>query len=471
MKKLTIVLMILVLMFCSALPVSAAQTASVAITPNTPTAHAGSSVTFTVTVTGVTAAKSIGIIPQYDSNVFELVSGQWLLTGAALSDFSGGTATIAYTSEQAFNQNVFYFILKVKNGAALNTTSVSASVSIKNGDETIACYVHAGAVTISCPHNYSQWTSTGDSSHSRTCSLCGNDETLNHAFANACDTSCDDCGYTRTITHTYQTTWSSDANKHWHECSVCKAPTDSANHTPGAAATETTPQVCTVCDYVIQGALGHIHKPKGDWLNNAASHWRECSECEDFADFTAHDYDNDCDTDCSVCGYERTTTHTYDDKWTCDKSGHWHACTVCGEKDSEADHVPGPESTEDTPQTCTVCSYEIAPAKGHTHTYEGDWSHDANNHWQLCSCNTASDHVPHDWDKGTVTKEPTSKESGEKVYTCTTCKCQKSVQFEVAADNGGSWFSAISLVIGIVLGACVGAAAVLLLKKKQPVAK
>ena len=56
--------------------------------------------------------------------------------------------------------------------------------------------------------------------------------------------------------HNYAATWSSDADGHWHECSVCHDKKDEAAHTPGAAATETTPQKCTKCDYIITPALG-----------------------------------------------------------------------------------------------------------------------------------------------------------------------------------------------------------------------
>ena len=59
--------------------------------------------------------------------------------------------------------------------------------------------------------------------------------------------------------HNYAATWSSDESGHWHECSLCHDKKDEAAHTPGAAATETTPQKCTECDYIITDALGHTH--------------------------------------------------------------------------------------------------------------------------------------------------------------------------------------------------------------------
>lgn len=56
-------------------------------------------------------------------------------------------------------------------------------------------------------------------------------------------------------THSYGADWMTDSTGHWHECS-CGDKKDFAAHTPGAAATETTPQTCTVCGYVIKPATG-----------------------------------------------------------------------------------------------------------------------------------------------------------------------------------------------------------------------
>ena len=77
-----------------------------------------------------------------------------------------------------------------------------------------------------------------------------------HTYDNACDADCNVCGLTRTTTHNYKTTWSKDQINHWHDCSVCKGKEDVASHTPGAEATATTDQTCTVCGYVLKEATG-----------------------------------------------------------------------------------------------------------------------------------------------------------------------------------------------------------------------
>lgn len=65
----------------------------------------------------------------------------------------------------------------------------------------------------------------------------------------------DDGGGGSEHTHSYGADWMTDSTGHWHECS-CGDKKDFAAHTPGAAATETTPQTCTVCGYVIKPATG-----------------------------------------------------------------------------------------------------------------------------------------------------------------------------------------------------------------------
>ena len=52
----------------------------------------------------------------------------------------------------------------------------------------------------------------------------------------------------------------------------------------------------------------------GDWRKDGTSHWHECTDAdcpnreESIKDKTAHVYDNDADTTCNTCGYERTVT-------------------------------------------------------------------------------------------------------------------------------------------------------------------
>ena len=59
--------------------------------------------------------------------------------------------------------------------------------------------------------------------------------------------------------HSWSREWSKNETHHWHACSGCDEKNDVEPHTPGAAATEIDPQICTVCGYIIAPATGHIH--------------------------------------------------------------------------------------------------------------------------------------------------------------------------------------------------------------------
>lgn len=77
--------------------------------------------------------------------------------------------------------------------------------------------------------------------------------------------SCRRCAHTITVDnvaplgHTYSAVWSTLADGHYHSCTVCGGRSDIDAHIPGTPATETTAEICSVCEYIITPALGHTH--------------------------------------------------------------------------------------------------------------------------------------------------------------------------------------------------------------------
>ena len=114
-----------------------------------------------------------------------------------------------------------------------------------------------------------------------------------------------------------------------------------------------------------------------EWTTDEDGHWYACSGCEEKGSYAAHDFENTCDKDCSICGYTRETEHKFAETWNTDANNHWHECTGCGLKQDEAIHEPGAEATATTAQTCTICGYEIAPALGGDETTDPTESTDA----------------------------------------------------------------------------------------------
>ena len=341
-------------------------------------------------------------------------------------------------------------------------------------------------------HNYKTTWSTDSTKHWHECSVCGDKKDVAaHVDANK-DHNCDVCGkkmsdhtggtatckdkatcticgqkYGDLAAHNYKTEWSKDSTKHWHECSVCGDKKDEAAHTPGAPATETTPQTCTICGYVIKAALGHTHN--FNQKNTIKTYLKSAATCTAKAVYYYS---------CS-CGEKGTATfesgdlaaHDYKTEWSKDSTKHWHECSVCGNKKDEAAHTPGAAATETTPQTCTTCGYVIKEAIGHVHSYtekntdakylksaatctakavyyyscscgekgtktfesgetlahtwETKWANNDSKHWHECTvCKTKGDEADHafEWK---VDKEATVTEAGAKHEECKVCGYKK----------------------------------------------
>ena len=79
------------------------------------------------------------------------------------------------------------------------------------------------------------------------------------------------------------------AEGHYHPCKEegCDAHSELEKHEPGPEATETEPQKCIKCEYIIVPATGHVvANPKEQWSSNNEEHWKECKDCEDSAHIT-----------------------------------------------------------------------------------------------------------------------------------------------------------------------------------------
>ena len=230
-----------------------------------------------------------------------------------------------------------------KTDVAIHTPGSAATAS-EAQTCTVCGYILAPA-TGHTSHTPADVWKNDETHHWHECTGCTTEllDKAEHNYDNACDTTCNTCGKTRTVTHAYKIEWSKDVTNHWHECSICGDKKDEAAHTPGAAATETEAQTCTVCGYIINAAKGHTtHTPDNAWMSDATHHWHACTGCAtELLDKTEHSYDNDCDVDCNVCGKIRTVAHDYKTEQSSDESGHWKECAKCGNEIDKATHTFG----------------------------------------------------------------------------------------------------------------------------------
>lgn len=238
-------------------------------------------------------------------------------------------------------------------------------------------------------------------------------------YDNPCDPDCNFCGATRNASHNFSTTLSKNAQGHWYACTKCGEKKGMESHVPGPAATEEKAQLCLTCGYTLTARKNHTHSYSSHWTSDESGHWYACGSCEEQKDFAEHTFDDECDPDCGICGYVRSTAHVYDGTWLSDAQGHWGKCTLCQTDGEVQPHQPGPEATETDPQLCQICNYEITPVIEHVHEALEQWSHDEENHWKNCACEEQLELAPHSWDAGTENPDTTV------TYICTQCSLER----------------------------------------------
>ena len=258
-------------------------------------------------------------------------------------------------------------------------------------------------------HSYSDWIADGETGHYRVCTdeYCTSADkgriTEAHLYDDDADTTCDVCGYERTVTpptheHSYGD-WIKDGTSHWHECTDdgCPEKPESVKDKAAHVYTDDADSTCDVCGYE-RTITPPVHEHTySDWIaDGETGHYRICTDeyCTS-ADkgrvAEAHLYDDDADTICDVCGYERTVTppvheHTYSD-WNADgETGHYRVCT--DEYCTSADKGRVAEAhlyDDDADMICNACGYDrtVTPPS-HEHNYS-NWSRDDTSHWHECT--------------------------------------------------------------------------------------
>jgi hypothetical protein len=188
-------------------------------------------------------------------------------------------------------------------------------------------------------------------------------------------------------------------------CTVCNAELVKAlGHKPGAEATCTTAQTCTVCNAELVKALGH--KPATDaavaptCTKTGLTEGSHCSVCDtvlkaqETVAALGHKpgAEATCETaqTCTRCDYvyEEALKHKYSETWNSDEKGHWHVCSRCAKKGSYADHSFENACDVD----CSVCDY----TRTIEHTLNEEWSFNEENHWHDCTvCGQKQDETAH----------------------------------------------------------------------------
>ena len=286
---------------------------------------------------------------------------------------------------------------------------------IYDDDADTTCNVCGYVRTVTPPaheHRYGDWSKDGTSHwHECTDNDCPNrEESIKdkaaHVYTDDADTTCDTCGYVRTVTPEIVPVSQITLNKAETSISVGNSETLTATVAPENAANKaltwasSDEDVATVapdgtvtavkagaatitataadgsgksavCKVTVTGDTtppAHEHS-YGDWSKDGTNHWHECTDAacpnqsESIKDKAAHIYDDDADTTCNVCGYVRTVTppaheHRYGD-WSKDGTNHWHECTDadCPNQSESIKDKAAHIYDDDADTTCNVCGY------------------------------------------------------------------------------------------------------------------
>ena len=183
----------------------------------------------------------------------------------------------------------------------------------------------------------SKWVARGDMYHYHACKLCG--------------AHCDAEDHRWSPTYLYQ-----DATGHAWICADCKANSAIEKHNPGPAATNTTPQTCKDCGYIIAPAKNHTHEltkvpqTPATCLEEGNIEYYACSGCNNR--FTDAEAKNQIPDTMSVA--VGALGHTPSDVWGVDDDYHWRVCTTCNQvlDETKMQH-------DVTDGKCTTCNYVI----------------------------------------------------------------------------------------------------------------
>ena len=203
-------------------------------------------------------------------------------------------------------------------------------------------------------------------------------------------------------------------------------------HTPGAAATCTTAQTCTVCGTTLAEKLGHsevIDAAKAPTCTETGlTEGKHCSVCgtvtvaQTVVPATGHkDADNNhvCD---NGCGVSQGTHEAANGKHTCDYCGETvttcadgdndHNCDVCGTKLSEC-------ADNNNDHNCDICKSELTKCS--------DIAGDNNHSCDICGKENITEHTYSAW-------APTGE--NQHIHTCTECNATETGACSDEAGDG-----------------------------------
>ncbi len=362
------------------------------------------------------------------NNTAEERGGGVYVSGSANFNMCGGTITenTAGTSSNSYGGGVFVYLggTMTVSGASVITDNTAQStesnlhlqyyqdtqavVSVgeltEGADIGISMYEY-GVFSTGGSDNFEYFTSDNpdyvlslDGENLKLLAKSDCDHSTNtNALSCANTVNCSACGGTlQKIAHRY-TELKSNGTQHWYECSACgDEESGSRENHRGGTATCASQAKCHLCLTPYGDLDTTNHNFSSTWTHTADEHYYACSRCTEKKGKAAHDYTNDCDTDCNTCVYVRTITHDYSDLQK-SEAEHWYICSVCdAEKPQSRVEHSGGSATCTGQALCEVCNKEYGTPNGNNHNFATTLTVGENTHYYACSrCEAKKDEAEH----------------------------------------------------------------------------
>ena len=459
MKKRIISLIASLVLIVSLLPLSAfaATPTPIKVVADKSEAKAGDTITYTITIGAVEKMQGFEFKVQFPDALtyvsYAVPDGLKETLGSDKADWTESSKKFIVAGGGSYSNAGETEIIKitctVNEGASGEVSINITGIDMSDPDyETIETTLDLSAakVTIKGAHTHVFDQQVVDAKYLKSAATC----TADAVYYKSC--TCGEASTTDTFTatgtatgHTPSTVWSSDKTNHWHVCTTCNAELDKAAHNLGPAATETTPQTCTVCGYEIAPVLPHTHNyvevAEAKYLKTAASctspavYYKSCSKCHEVGTETfeygtalGHSYTAEkvadqylktaatCTEDavyfksCARCGAKGTETftatgtalgHVQASPWAHNDTEHWQVCTRCNEAFNKAAHNGGTATCQEKAK-CEVCG--AAYGELGAHDMDTKWSSNDTQHFHKCltkGCDYIEDAADHSGGKAT----------------------------------------------------------------------
>lgn len=175
-----------ILLYFTTFSVTATAASLTKVTFNDVVARKGETVEIVVSISDCQAFKSMAVVPLYDSERLEYISGEWLIDGALLSDWSQEeqNGVILYSSETIINGEIAKFVFKVADDSSWDDIDFSCKVVLKNGNSEIDVDVAPLKIFILCDHVWDSEMHTVDSTCAqegyiyRNCTICNREDVI-----------------------------------------------------------------------------------------------------------------------------------------------------------------------------------------------------------------------------------------------------------------------------------------------------